>query len=117
MKKITFIGLFVLSVTPFIAAAQNLSSIQTLVASVGNIVRMLIPILVALAVVVFFWGLIRYIRGSGKDHTEGRNIMIAGLVSIFVMVCLWGIIGFSATALGINTNQAGIGIPSPTVTQ
>jgi hypothetical protein len=106
MKKITSIGLFVFALTPFIASAQ-LNNITALITSVGRIVNLLIPILVGVAVLFFFWGLIKYIRSSGKGHAEGLNIMIAGIVSFFIMVSLYGIVNFAGSALGIAPNGQG----------
>jgi hypothetical protein len=106
MKKITSVGLFVFAITPFIASAQ-LNNITTLINAVGRIVNMLIPILVGVAILFFFWGLIKYIRSSGKGHAEGLNIMIAGIVSFFIMVSLYGIVNFAGSAIGINQNGQG----------
>ncbi len=108
MKKTALLsGLFL--VLPLVAFAQYttapLSNVQNLVRTAGNIIGSLIPILIAIAMIVFFWGLIKYIRSPGEGHEEGKKIMIAGLVSLFVMVCVWGIIIFAAQALGINPNQ------------
>lgn len=84
-----------------------LGNIINIVGAVGTIINMLIPILIGAAIVVFFWGLVLYIRSSGKGHDQGRNIMIAGLASLFIMVTLYGLINFFASSLGINTNGTG----------
>jgi hypothetical protein len=90
-----------------------LQGITNIVQALGRIVGLLIPILVGVAVIVFFWGLVKYIRSSGEGHAEGRNIMIAGLISLFVMVSLWGVIAFAGDALGITAgNRAGLQPPS-----
>lgn len=76
--------------------------------SVGTIVNTLIPILVGVAILVFFWGLVKYIRSAGgKGHDEGLKIMVAGLVSFFIMVSLYGIVNFAGNALGISQNGTG----------
>lgn len=114
MKKISTLGLLLLAAAPFIASAQQLTPLRNLVAAISAIVHQLIPVLIGIAILVFFWGLIKYIRDSGKGHVQGRNIMIAGLISIFVMVSLFGIIAFAGNALGIANNSIGGGTP-PTV--
>ena len=46
-------------------------------------------------IVVFFWGLIKYLWGSGSSAEsahEGLQIMMYGVIAIFVMVSIWGII-------------------------
>lgn len=89
-----------------------LQPITSLVVAVGAIIKLLIPILIGIAIIVFFWGLVKYIKDAGEGHEQGRNIMIAGLVSLFVMVSLWGIIQFAGQALNINGNQGGLNPPT-----
>jgi len=74
--------------------------------SVAYIVGLVIPVLIGVALIVFFWGLIQYIREGGKSHEQGKKIMIAGIVSLFIMVSVWGIVGFAQSALGIRGNSS-----------
>ena len=83
----------------------NFSNITYLVRSLGTIVADLIPILIGVAVIFFFYGLVKYIREPEKQ--DGKKIMIAGLISLFVMVSLWGIISFAGNAIGISQNNGG----------
>ena len=112
MKKLALISssLFAL---PFIAAAQTygtLAPIQSLINSIGTIVLNLIPITIGLAMVVFFWGLVKYIQNP--ESKTGKQIMTAGLLSLFVMVSIWGIIALAQQAfLGSNANQNQINAP------
>lgn len=70
----------------------------------------LLPVLVALAVVIFLWGVLKYIRASDNpdQRTEGRELMIYGIIAIFVMVSLWGLVNvivdvfFNASDLTID---------------
>ena len=93
-------------ITAYSGSGTNLGPIKQLVASIGTVVNLLIPIAIAVALVVFFWGLIKYIWGSGKGHDQGKRVMIAGLVSLFVMVSVWGIIRLAQGAL-LSGNQTG----------
>src|SRR3990167_9356663 len=111
MKKIAAVS-FVLFAVPLVASAQALQPLKNLVVSLGNLLDMLIPVLIAAALVVFFWGLVQYIRASGSEegHEKGRNTMIAGLISLFIMVSVWGIIALAQNALGLQGNPP-ISIP------
>lgn len=51
-----------------------------------------IGLMITLAIVVFFWGLIRYLMEVGEKKKEGLEIMFYGIIAIFVMVSIWGII-------------------------
>ena len=76
-------------------------NLTQLISFAGDVLNRLIPVLIAVALVVFFWGLIQYIRthkaGSGKDT------MIAGLVGLFIMVSVWGIIRIAQNTLGVGS--------------
>ncbi len=102
MKKIAATGSLLFFV-PLVASAQALRPLIDIVNSIGGIINLLIPILIALALVVFFWGLIQYIRKP--EIKEGKNVMIAGLISLFIMVSVWGIILLAQGALGVNASK------------
>jgi hypothetical protein len=100
MKKTALLSAALLAF-PLIASAQALQPIKNLIVSIGGILNMLIPILIAAALVVFFWGLVKYITG-GKGIKAGRDTMIAGLVSLFIMVSVWGLVNLAQNALGVS---------------
>lgn len=115
MKKLSFFAVAVSFLVPYVAFAQgNLGNLALLLQSFGHLVNLTIPILIGIAVVVFFWGLVKYINASGKGHKQGRNMMIAGIGSLFVMVTLYGIIAFVGTSLLGGAAQQGA-LQPPTV--
>lgn len=109
MKKFSLVSTLFLAL-PLVALAQGtLAPIQTLIASVGNIIALLIPISIGAAMLFFFWGLIQYIRNPGDKN--GRKTMIIGIVALFIMVSIWGIIRLAQTALLGTTTQPTIPAP------
>ena len=82
-------------------------NLTQLISFAGDILNRIIPVLIALALVIFFWGLIQYIR----TNKGGKDIMIAGLVGLFIMVSVWGIIRIAQNTLGVG------GGGTPTVPQ
>ena len=74
-----------------------------LIATLIGIINKVIPVLVGLALVIFFWGLIQYIYESGDahGHSRGRELIIWGLVALFIMVSVWGILALMREALNI----------------
>lgn len=99
---------------PFLALAQNdLGNISDLVDSLGGIVSALLPIVVGIALLAFFWGLATYIFNAGNEDAKdrGKRIMIGGIIALFVAVSIWGIVGFIGDALGIDRNESA-GVPT-----
>ena len=56
------------------------------------------------ATVVFLWGVIRFITAGGDEDKirEGRSLIIWGLIGLFVMVAVWGIVEILGQTLGIE---------------
>ena len=111
MKKFALIAL---ATFPAVAFAQNLGNLETLLRSIGRLVGIALPIVVAVALLVFFWGLVRFIfSASGEDaHKEGQRLMIWGLVALFVMVAVWGLIRCLGSPAGGNPDSAPQAVPT-----
>ncbi len=107
MKKFIITAL---AFAPALAFAQDLGNLSRLLTAVGRLVSLALPIVVALGLLAFFWGLVRYIFSESKE--EGRSLMIWGVVAIFVMVSVWGLVRFIGNAFGV---EQGGSAPVPTV--
>jgi hypothetical protein len=97
----------------------NGSAILSLLALAQTIVTRLVPFAVGLAVLAFFWFLIRYIW-QGGDNAEQKSLSIKGMgysiLALFVMVSIWGLIGFLGSIVGVNQGGSvpipGVPVPS-----
>jgi hypothetical protein len=78
-------------VLPAFAGAASLFDTLSLF---NTFLNALIGLFITLAIVIFFWGLIKYLWdvGGSEDKSEGLQIMMYGVIAIFVMVSIWGII-------------------------
>lgn len=105
MKKMS---LFIALLVPSISFAA-LGGIRTLLVDFGGLVKLAIPIVFGLAVLFFFWGIANYILKAGdvKAKEEGKNIMIYGVIAIFVITSIWGLVGFIQRNLGITGGANG----------
>lgn len=88
---------------PSAASAVGLLDILVLASRFLNGV---IGLFITLAIVVFFWGLIKYLVDVGEEKSKGLQIMFYGVIAIFVMVSLWGIIRVLQSTFGVQNNQA-----------
>lgn len=118
MKKLLAGGaLFAFPVIAFAQLAQgdpDLGNLTTLIRSVGRIIDLLLPIVAALALLYFFWGLAKFILAAGDEEAreKGKSIMIWGIVALFVLASVWGLVSFLGTAFGIRQGQDLDDIPS-----
>ena len=116
MKKIVYGAV---SFLPVLALAANtpgdtIGGFTTLAGTFKGFVNAVIPVLIALAVVYFFWGLITYIRASGdeKAREAGKGQMIWGVIAIAIMVSLFGLINWLQGAFNLDTTGV---IKAPTI--
>ena len=117
--KISLI-LFVFFV-PQILFAQEVDPdyIINVLVGIQGLIKSLAPLLIGVAVVVFFWGVVRYIKGAYNpdERIAGRGLMIYGVISLFVIVSIWGLVSILQTLTG--TEGLGLGdvgvpvLPSP----
>lgn len=73
----------------------------------------IIPFLGAVAFLVFVWGVARFIKsaGSEKEVKDSKNLLIWGVIGLFLLVTIWGIISFMRNEFGFGSD---VGIPQIT---
>ena len=89
------------------------ADILSILAEVTRLLGLIIPIIFGLAFIVFLWGMFQYIRAAdegGKE--EGRNKIIYGIIGLFVMVAVWGLVKVvQETFLGSTSLIAPTNVP------
>ena len=94
-QSLLAIGLFLSYGLPFFAFAQPPENFQELIKKFTDLINPLLFLLSSIAVLVFIWGIIKYIASAGDENkkTSGRNTMFYGIIGIFVLFTFWGIVG------------------------
>lgn len=93
---IAFVATFALPV-PLLAACYNVDIPQNfgdVICIFIDLAEIAIPIVAGIALLVFFWGLAQVIfKADDEDaRIKGRQVMIWGIIALFVMVSVWGIV-------------------------
>lgn len=95
INKMYKMGLLSLSIIlPVTVFAEELGQTKNLLRSMLDIVTsILIPLVFTLSLLLFFWGVAKYIWSAG-DKEEGKKIMVWGIIALFVMSSVWAIVAF-----------------------
>jgi hypothetical protein len=97
-KTLSLIG------TPHAFAAVG--SIQELITEITKFVgKYLTPLIITLAFAAFLYGVLVYfirVTDDIKKREEGRKYMIWGIIALFVMFSLWGILKIINTTFGVT---------------
>ncbi len=86
----------------------------TSIATITKFINQTIYVIIGVAVLIFVFGLLKYIRAGGDSDTikEARDSIIMGIVIIFVMTCVWGLVRvISNTIMLSNTTPSSDEIP------
>lgn len=70
-----------------------------------TLVSSVVPLLFTLAVVGFIYGIIQYFLNPDNEEKrkKGKSYMIWGIIALFVMVSMWGLVGILTKTFGIQT--------------
>lgn len=76
------------------AGPPSPGTVGSIFGSILSLLRWGVYIAMALALVYFLWGVAQYILASGDEDKKayGRNVMIYGVIALFVMSAVWGLI-------------------------
>ncbi len=108
----TSLSLFALAlVTPFSVQAQygeigGTTIPEYLQSFIGFINFVLVPLLFAVAFVVFIYGIFNYFIAGGANEEkrdQGKQLAIWGIIGFFVMVSVWGLVNVLIGTFGLDS--------------
>jgi len=104
-KTLAKIALGIAVLTPLFAYAA--ADILTIMTQIRGILNFAIPTLMVLATVVFLWGVILYVvAGSDEEKVAtAKSYILTGLVGLFVMIAVWGIVQAIVQQFGLKAES------------
>ncbi len=100
--KLFFARLAILltSSVPLLAFAAP-GNLADLIKLFTDLINPLIGLLTGVAVLLFIWGIVRYILSAGdeKQTVSAKNTMVYGIIALFVLFSFWGIVQFLKSSI------------------
>lgn len=82
-----------LLIMPMIADAAQVSDFGSLVGLFVSMIKTLVPLIVGLTLLYFIWGIFQLVRSNSEDaRKEAIGMITYGIVSLAVMVSVWGLV-------------------------
>lgn len=97
------------TVEEVVVTAGSSSSLKSIVARISSIVDYaIVPLLYALAFILFLIGVVRYFfLGGDEGREKGKAFMVWGLIGLVVIFSVWGIVNLLLGTLGF-TGASGV---------
>lgn len=89
------------------------ADVDSLILKVNQyIINPFIAFLFVLATLIFLEGVVRfYIAGDEKTREDGKRHIMWGIVGMFIMVSVFGIMNLIINTFGINLGEFGASVP------
>jgi len=95
------------------APAVQATTIGLMLCKVSELLNVVVPILLALGVIYFVWGVVSYVIASDEEAKKsGRNRIIYGIIGLAVIVAVWGLVGILLRTFGISGLAQSITLPN-----
>lgn len=121
MKKVTQFAahalpfLLLLAVLiPSFAHAQTPSTACPAIRNIGTlfewgtciITKSIVPLLFAIGLAAFIFGVVQYMLNpnNAEKRNEGKTYMIWGIIGLFVMVSVWGLVSILSNTFSLNNS-------------
>lgn len=120
MKKIVYTGLIALGILGFLTTTvlaadplvgglgcknANMDTVTGIVTWASCfLMQAVVPLLFMLATVGFLYGVVKFYLNPEdlKKKEEGKNFIVGGLIGLFVMTSMWGIVKVLTTTFGVK---------------
>lgn len=103
MKK--YVGVIAgISLVPLAASAQGgFQNVSASLDTIGGLISKLIPLIIGAAVLVFLFGILKFVvSGDEEARKNARSYMVFGVIALFVMVSVWGLVNFLRNTFGFS---------------
>lgn len=88
--------------TEFVLSSSNLGEIISYLTCLLK--NSVMPLLVGLAVAGFVWGVIQYFIVDSEDKKKkGKEFMLWGIIALFAIVSVWGLVGILGKTFGVES--------------
>ena len=103
-------AVFLLPAVAFAQSYGQVNNASSLFIAIKSILNAVIPIIIALAVVYILWGVAQsFVKGDEKAKTEGHMKIVYGIIGLFVMLSIWGLVNILVGTANLN-NQVPTGV-------
>lgn len=113
-KKLFVLSGLALGLAPVVVLAQGTTprtcatneattTIGTILCKINELFGVVVPILIALGVIYFIWGVVSYVIGTDEEtKASARQKIIYGIIGLAVIIGVWGLVAILNRTFGVG---------------
>jgi len=83
-------------------------NLPQLIQKIADLVSLTIPVIIGMGLLVFLWGVMQYAIAKGvKEKENAVGLITYGIIALFVMISVWGLVNLISDTVGTNVPQGG----------
>ncbi len=99
-KKILILSL---AFAPMLSLAA-VDGLEGVMGVISDLFGVAMPLILSLAVLYFVWSLTQYMLKDGEDKAAAKTNMIWGIIILFVMISVWGLVNVLGDTLDLDNS-------------
>ena len=105
MPSKIFLALLLSTAAAPVFAQMKITTIPQLLARMEEILNVIIPFIIGLAVFTILWGIFIYITKAGEEEkrTEAKLYIVWGIIAVFSMLSIWGFVNILVNSFTLDT--------------
>lgn len=113
-KKLKFLVAPSMMLLPLLVWAQSNDGVHGLLSRVEQLIGRIIPIIIALALLLFLWGVLQFFFTKDPEKQKNsKSFMFWGIIALFVMVSVWGLVRIVSETVFDNRANYSSPVPVP----
>jgi len=109
MKKLKKIAISASVFMPMMAFAAAINEVGDVAGVFKSWLDLALPLLIGAAVVWVSYGAFKYIRTDDANaREEARGTVVYGIIGLFVMVSIWGLVGVLSGTFSVTGNVGSV---------
>lgn len=106
MKKLSIVAS--LLAFPVLASADTINNVWNIFGFVKKVLDTVLPLIIALAVVYFIYGIFKYVMAGDDDaKAAAKDKIIYGVVGLFIMISVWGLVNILSNTFQLDNRNRG----------
>lgn len=86
------------------SGCSNITSLDGVVTCVSGFFNAAIYLLMSFALLYTVWSALQFIRADGESRDEWRDKIVAGIIGLFVMSAIWGLVNILTGTFSLNNS-------------